>query len=398
MKFFKKNKNIPIETRDFQKAIQELLSSGREFFLITGYLTNNGLTIIKPYLDDILNKGNSLTLIVGEVFPDQDYEIAKEYLNSYPSLFRFNISKDSFIHAKIYASFEQNSVKIIFGSSNITHSGMNSNIEFNSSQLLVDKEATKIKEIINTILEQSIPYEPSSKKIHIEKLTEDVKMALTKDKVFAEFERFEIENWDYEDIESEVEEYNSIITKNIHDLQNQECEPDEFIKDYLFQNIWAITESAGWSNLKDRIQQEDPRRVTKSILNMIASTSSSPDEVLKSGRLTNVLGESILSEILHRAYPDRYPILNRKSAFGFLNLDGRDFRANSTTSQTPYETFIKVMNRMVEYWKEYLGEDSDQISDKIKYRCVDHLCQEMYESSHYKDIRDMWNSQNKGES
>jgi len=60
-----------------------------------------------------------------------------------------------------------------------------------------------------------------------------------------------------------------------------------------------------------------------------------------------------------------------------------------------YQRFIKSVDITIELRKEYSKDESKNITDFNKYRCVDILCQEIYYDSDYKDWRDVWNQPNK---
>lgn len=395
-RYFKKNRIINLKMDEFIPAIKELFKNGNEIILISGWLTNDGLRLIQNELETALSKGKTIKLLVGKIFDDHDYALAKNLKSKYPNNFHFNVGNKGFIHAKIYAAISKDELLLISGSSNLTFSGMNKNLEFNTTAFLIGKDIDEFKESIDSLWNKSKNYNeiPLTDK---EILTEEYVMAIKRDELKKQFEKYEIENWDYDGIEDDTLNYQSLLLDYLEKYNQNSIDASEFRKDYLFSENWAITESEGWTSLKEKVQQEDPRRILKNIMEMLKSNLTDPDEIVNSGRISGALGESILTELLHKAKPELFPILNRKSAFGFMIIDGRDFRAYNNKSPNPYATFIKAVDKVVEFWKEYLGDSAELINDKIKYRCVDILCQEMYEDKDNAELKKLWNSQDKGE-
>lgn len=395
-KFFKKNKIIYLKKDEFIPAIKELFKNGDEIILISGWLTNDGLKLFQDDLEMALSKGKVIKLLVGKIFDDHDYDLAKNLKTKYPNNFQFNVGNKGFIHAKIYAAISKNELLLISGSSNLTFSGISKNLEFNTTAFLTGKDIYEFKESLEFLWNKSINYNESPL-ADKEKLTEEYLMAIKKEELKKQFEKYEVENWDYDSIEEETLEYQLLLLNYIEKYKLNSIDASEFKKDYLFSENWAIMQSEGWTSLKERVQQEDPRRILRSIMEMLNSNSTDPDEIVNYGRISGVLGESILTELLHKASPKKFPILNRKSAFAFMIIDGRDFRAYNNKSSNPYMTFIKAVDKTIEFWKDYLGKNARLINDTIKYRCVDILCQEMYEDRDNAQLKKIWNSQDKGE-
>lgn len=400
LQFFQKNKPINLTCNEFMPALNELIENGQDIYLITGWLSNSGLSLIRSSLEEALNKNKNIRLLVGKPFKNDDYEVAVDLLNRFPKLFSFHIGKKdiSFIHAKVYAAFNETKKEVFFisGSSNLTRGGMLENIEWNTAYIISGNDAINLINAIKSLWGNSSPINTDTKIMSKTFLKEEFIMKTKKEKLYEALEKY-TKDWDYKSIEKDVLNYQKKLLDYRKEVNINEIDYSTFRKDYLFKENWAIIQSEGWTNLKQNIQQEDPRRIFDAINKMIIESKKDidPDSIVLLGRIPNVLGESVLTELLHKANPKRFPILNRKSAFGYMLLDGKDYRGYKSTSSTPYKIFINAVDTTLLLWKEYLGEKANIINDINKYRCSDRLCEQMYEDPQYNDLRTIWNTQDK---
>ena len=132
------------------------------------------------------------------------------------------------------------------------------------------------------------------------------------EEVMPDVDQGEVEEWCQltDDWEST---YQDIFTEEAL-FEGNKWAGEKFKKDFLMDQIWAVTE-ARHTDLWQRIKRTPSDRIKNSLLDMIEATHDakmSPDDVLEKGRIPNVIGESIATEILHKVFPEQYAIKNKR--------------------------------------------------------------------------------------
>lgn len=126
--------NDPVNGRKVLSALEDELDNCDEFFISVAFITMGGLTPLLMQLDELNKKqvkGRILTTDYLSFTQPKALEKLSEFKNIEVRLFDSANSTDGF-HTKGYIFKQQNNVRVIVGSANITNGALTSNKEWNT--------------------------------------------------------------------------------------------------------------------------------------------------------------------------------------------------------------------------------------------------------------------------
>ena len=162
-----------------------MLENAQSFDIATGYFQISGWKVFADSVENLLNKGGKVRLLIGDV--------SKENLSPQTAKFLVHLIKNPqieartikprLLHAKVFMAKTEKELKLLFGSSNITLGGVEVNIELNTYEIL-DIESKKAKSFIEwyeklwesavPIKELPIPVEDLNKALFLSLLIKDL--------------------------------------------------------------------------------------------------------------------------------------------------------------------------------------------------------------------------------
>jgi len=287
------------------------------------------------------------------------------------------------MHAKMYLFKTADKYDIIIGSSNLTKSGILENIEINIHSQITANEYDKIMEYMNSVKQYSID-------MNLEDRIENMKKNSVKARLYDEMNEFfpDIKQKNINDWEKEISQFQSDLHESMQKVLDDEWDTSEFKQNYLMSENWAITESKHtelWANVK----KHNPDVIFKKLLEMIDNAKKeglSIDDVLNSGRIPNVQGVSVLSEILHKYFIERFPIKNTRSSWGLLLIYDIGSSPEYILSEVDYTKFTEYCDDLYVYFKEWFVDKKLKLNDKFKYFYLDRLFLIIFESDKYSEI------------
>ncbi|ERI95454.1 hypothetical protein HMPREF1982_00197 [Clostridiales bacterium oral taxon 876 str. F0540] len=144
---------------------------------------------------------------------------------------------------------------------------------------------------------------------------------------------------------------------------------ENYIKQSLImQQIWSVTEGKH-TELFKTIKNTPAKVLINKISSMLDIAEKDPynyDAVLNAGKITGILGTSILSEILHKCYPSIYPIKNKISCFSmsFILHEDLCYDLIDNLSYSEFVQYSEVISRAI---LEYLEENYIHIDDRYGF-------------------------------
>ncbi|MFH8108066.1 MAG: SNF2-related protein [Candidatus Aenigmatarchaeota archaeon] len=138
--------NLDIFVKD---KLNSMLEDAQSFDIATGYFQISGWRTFADSVENLLNKGGKVRLLIGNVSKENLFpETAKFLLHliKNPQIEARTI-KPRILHAKVFMAKTEKELKLLFGSSNVTLGGVEANIELNTYEIL-DIESKKAKSFI----------------------------------------------------------------------------------------------------------------------------------------------------------------------------------------------------------------------------------------------------------
>ena len=136
--------NLDVFVRD---KLNLILSDATFFDIATGYFSLTGWELFAQSIEDLLNRGGNIRLIIGAVSRDElSIDTARLLLRliKNPKIQARTI-KPRRLHSKLFIAGNDRRVSILFGSSNITYGGLIQNIELNTLDELRLKDERALK-------------------------------------------------------------------------------------------------------------------------------------------------------------------------------------------------------------------------------------------------------------
>jgi len=108
------------------------LSSCDGLSICVAYISPSGFESVGHELDDILNNGAPLSIVISEETTRSDGEFLLRLAQKHPGIHaRVYPTEVAFMHSKVYLLREKDRVHVLVGSSNLTRGGLETNIESN---------------------------------------------------------------------------------------------------------------------------------------------------------------------------------------------------------------------------------------------------------------------------
>ena len=157
--------NIDIFVRD---KLNSMLEDAESFDIATGYFQISGWKKFADSVDELLKRGGKVRLLIGNI-PHFCYlppSTAKLFLYfiEHPHI-EMRTIKPRMLHAKVFISKTQNELRLLFGSSNVTLGGVESNIELNIYETLdgTSKKARDFIEWYENLWNSAVPVDEELK-------------------------------------------------------------------------------------------------------------------------------------------------------------------------------------------------------------------------------------------
>lgn len=204
------------------------------------------------------------------------------------------------------------------------------------------------------------------------------------EEIFPNISQDEVDEW-CDEINNISEYFQSVLNEEAL-CESREWNPNKFKKAFLMKEVWAITESKH-TDLWKRIRNTPGDRIVDSILDMLDAVEDdkSADEVINTGRIPNVIGESIASEILHKCYSEVYAIKNKRSEWGLAFMldqgNGPEF-----VEQMAYSEFIGYLDEVFEVFYEWLSNTDITVDQTYRYYICDRFFYYISENPRHKEM------------
>ncbi|MCL0090167.1 SNF2-related protein [Dehalococcoidia bacterium] len=138
--------NIDVFVKD---KLNSMLADSKSFDIATGYFQISAWKAFADSVEELLKNGGKVRLLIGD--------ISREYLLPQTARFLLHLIKNPqieartikprLLHAKVFMAKNEDKLKLLFGSSNITFGGIEANIELNTYEIL-DLESEKAKSFV----------------------------------------------------------------------------------------------------------------------------------------------------------------------------------------------------------------------------------------------------------
>ncbi|HDH43833.1 MAG TPA: hypothetical protein ENG66_00260, partial [Thermococcus sp.] len=150
--------NIDIFVRD---KLNSMLEDAESFDIATGYFQISGWKKFADSVEELLKRKGKVRLLIGDV--------SKEYLSPQAARFLLHLIKNPqieartikprLLHAKVFMAKTRDTLKLLFGSSNLTIGGTEANIELNTYEILGldSKKAKGFIEWYEKLWESAVP-------------------------------------------------------------------------------------------------------------------------------------------------------------------------------------------------------------------------------------------------
>ncbi|NMC59364.1 MAG: NgoFVII family restriction endonuclease, partial [Candidatus Methanofastidiosa archaeon] len=346
--------------------------------------------------EECIQRGGKVRVLIGSLFTNANYDRCIQFAQKWSGQFKIFVSTNPniFVHGKLYMLKKDDRISIVLGSSNLTVQGLAGNKEINLGiQVLSDsKEHLEVMEYIQEIHNHRMPleraidmsrggdimkqYDPWFDKQTVQRIID------LAEEIFPNISQDTIDEW-CDEIDYMSEKFLSILNEETL-CESIDWNASKFKKDFLMKEIWAISESKH-TDLWKRILNTPGERLIDSILDMLeAAENDKPvDDVINIGRIPHIIGESIASEILHKCYPEKYAIKNKRSEWGLaLMLDQGN--GPEYAEQMAYSQFIENLDQIFKVFAKWLGDI--KVDDKYRYYVCDRFFLHIYENPRYKEM------------
>ena len=157
--------NIDIFVRD---KLNSMLEDAESFDIATGYFQISGWKRFADSVEELLKRGGRVRLVIGNIphfcyLPPTTAKLLL-YFIEHPQI-EIRTIKPRMLHAKVFLSKTQNELRLLFGSSNVTLGGVETNIELNIYETLDrnSKKATDFIEWYENLWKSAVPVDEELK-------------------------------------------------------------------------------------------------------------------------------------------------------------------------------------------------------------------------------------------
>ena len=385
--------------------LRDNIQQSIEVNIVVGYMTPEGFFLIRETIESCLHRKGQIKILIGSVFDGINYERCLEFEKKWGGLCRFFVSThpNTLVHGKLYVMKKsQNQAIVAIGSSNLTQQGMLFNHEINALIQLEQNSAefADIQKYINNVFEFSRPLSEQCEKYseRVDNVAAEVlrldrasseRLVEIAEEVFSNISPLTVEAWT-EEIEEMSKRFNEILTQEAL-FESDEWRGEKFKSGFMMTDIWAVTESKH-TDLWQRIKATPTDRLKTAMFKMVqaAERGEPPAEVLTKGRIDNVIGVSIASEILHKTFPTTYVIKNKRSEWGLAFILDKGAGSEYAHEMT-YSDFIQYLNAVYEIFSAWLRNRGCNPNDSYRYYICDRLFWEISENPRHQELMKFYN-------
>ena len=150
--------NLDVFVRD---KLNSMLEGAQSFDIATGYFQISGWHALAESIENLLNVGGKIRLLIGDVSRENLLPQTAKFLLRLiknPKIEARTI-KPRLLHAKVFMAKAGKELRLLFGSSNVTFGGMEANIELNTYEILdlESKKANSFIEWYEKLWESAVP-------------------------------------------------------------------------------------------------------------------------------------------------------------------------------------------------------------------------------------------------
>ncbi|HHY19696.1 MAG TPA: hypothetical protein GX522_07350 [Firmicutes bacterium] len=179
------------------------------------------------------------------------------------------------------------------------------------------------------------------------------------------------------ELHASVEFYRHVLNENLI-YYSGEWNGERFKQEFLMTSVWAIRDGRQtevWPNLK----RTSGDLIIDCLMDMVESAKydMNPDEIVAKGLVPKVIGVAAATEILHKCYPQKFPMRNKRSEWGVAQFffDGD----SSQVSQLSYSNFIKKVNILADSLVEFLSKKDIEVHKDCRLFLLDRIFARMSE-------------------
>jgi HKD family nuclease len=387
------------------EKIIESIKDSKSIWIITAYLEDSGFCEISKALESA-DENCEINLITSDSFDcEKNKEIIEFFTKSKNAHLRITNNPEKFLHIKLYLFIKKDFVEYITGSSNLTYSGLNSNIELNLYDKVNCKSdmAVNLLSIVEKIHAFSTPVSLLLENRNISekfkgegvfmttKLTKEMKEKIANEAIlwieaikrgyFNEVYKIDV----YDCKEFLTEEW--IGTKNYSYEFRKEVSNDGIkymdlpeLK-HLWNMLWAVNnlgprQKNDLLTLISKNSKKDIEKMFAFVLHKIDTVSTDDDikelywfvQYKENGDKLLGFGESVATEILFWLAPEKFPIKNRKTNIALCYI--MDLTLEQVENELKYQDYYHIV---IEIWDvlskilEEKGECPEDSSGKFRY-------------------------------
>lgn len=375
------------------KYLQSKIPDCTEVEIIVAYMTQDGFELIRDQIEECIQRGGKVRVLIGTLFNNANYDRCIQFAQKWSGQFTIFVSTNPniFVHGKLYMLKKYDKISIILGSSNLTVQGLavNKEINFGIQVLPYSKEHLEVMEYVQEIHSHCMPLDrafalaqggDNMKQYDTWFDNQTVQRIIDlAQEIFPNISQDLIDEW-CDEIDHMSQRFQSILNEETLSKWNA----NKFKKEFLMKEIWAISESKH-TDLWKRILNTPGEKIIDKILDMLEAVENDmpADDVINKGRIPHIIGESITSEILHKCYPEKYAIKNKRSEWGLaLMLDQGN--GPEYVEKMAYSQFIEYLDQLFKVFAKWLGEIT--VVDKYRYYVCDRFFLYIYENPRYKEM------------
>lgn len=370
-----RSKILETSENEFIDFVVGEVDKAEKVTIITGYYTDDALALL---LEKIKNKKCCIDIYIGKLFDNQVIKLpASKNVNIH--LVKY---LEQFVHAKLYVFETAEKQLITIGSSNFTVSGLVNNFEVNAVLESNDEDKSKILKFMILIKKFSVSLNTKEAKQFMEN---PFKARIVGELKYLYEDEDTITQARIKELEKYIKRSQVLLLDYIEDVKSGRLTALEFKEKYLMEEVWTIA-NAKHTDLWSRIKTSPPNQLYKAMEQMFSSAAKlkDPDEIIETGRIPNLFGIGVLSELLHRRFYDRFPIKNKTSGWGLCLV--YNMSPENVIDSMAYSKFIEYCDKVYLIYKEWMNEKKITLKDEFKYYYLDAMFEALYSSEKYEEV------------
>lgn len=385
------------------RRLQALIPECVHVNIAVGYMSAQGFALLEEAFAQCLASGGTVDIIVGELCAGGDYERCRRLMDAWPGKLNIYISTmpNRLVHGKVYLLQQHLQSVVIIGSSNLTYSGLQANVEINIEVAVAADGLNTVRSYITFLKEYAVPLEESALESGIggiEMGTSEANVRLDQQSIttlrqFAETLMGEVSEAKIAIWCDEIDEMSAMFNDalSLDSLRSGKWTGELVKTKLLMEHVWAVTE-ARHTELWPKIRKTQGDRIANNFVNMLAAADRGlpSDEVIEMGRIRHVIGVSIASEVLHKCRPDKYVIKNKRSHWGMAFIldrgDGSEY-----LEKMPYSTFQRYVDLVLQKLTIWLSERGLTFDPRYGYYICDRFFTRIFEDDKNSELISMYN-------